>query len=81
MNERDVGGLRCSEVLAHLSDFIDGELSAELKAKVLAHLAGCPDCERFGGEFAKVVATAKARLTAADELPAELRNRLEKLVP
>lgn len=75
--ERRVASLTCPEVLARLSDFIDGDLSAESRAEVDAHLAGCNACERFGGRFAAAVAAL--RRSAAPEpaaLPEPLRRRL-----
>ncbi len=59
-----VGGLRCFEVLAVLSDYVDGELDAETKAKVEAHLAGCDACTKFGGEFGAVVGALRQKLQA-----------------
>lgn len=50
-DERDVGGLRCSQVLEGLSAYVDGELAPEMVAKVEAHLEGCENCARFGAEF------------------------------
>jgi anti-sigma factor RsiW len=52
---RLVGGLRCFEVLALLSEYVDGELDAATLSKVQAHLAGCDACTKFGGEFSAVV--------------------------
>ena len=34
----------CQEVLSHLNDYIDGELSPELCAELEAHLAVCHNC-------------------------------------
>lgn len=59
-----VGGLRCFEVLAVLSDYVDGELDAETKAKVEAHLAGCDACTKFGGEFGAVVGALRQKRQA-----------------
>ena len=52
---REVGGLRCDAVLAALSDYIDGDLDEATRARMAAHLEGCPDCERFGASFAAMV--------------------------
>lgn len=63
-NQREVGGLSCSAVLARLGDYVDGDLSTEDVAQVNAHLAGCTVCERFGGRYATVVHNARERLGA-----------------
>lgn len=34
----------CRELLAQISDYVDGELQAELCARLEKHLADCPDC-------------------------------------
>jgi anti-sigma factor RsiW len=52
---KEVGGLHCFEVLAKLSEYVDGTLPAEERAKVDAHLAQCDACTSFGGEFQTVV--------------------------
>ena len=49
--EREVAGLRCGEVLAELSDFLDGDLPGERRRRMEAHLLGCEECARFGGAF------------------------------
>ncbi len=75
--ERNVAGMTCREVLGRLSDYLDGELSAEETARVEAHVQGCDWCERFGGRFGAVVATVKRRLGEPDQVPADVRARLE----
>ena len=78
--DRLVGSLRCSEVLARLSEYIDGELGAESVAAIHEHVGGCTVCERFGGRFSSAVATMRRTLGApvsVDEaLVARLRQRL-----
>jgi len=54
-DERKVAGLGCGEVLAELSDFMDGEMAAERREQVLAHLQGCDVCEKFGGAFTAAI--------------------------
>lgn len=76
--EREVGGLRCSEVLEHLSDYVDGQLAATLRSKVDAHLAGCDNCSRFGGEYGAVVRALHARLGAERDVSPETARRLDE---
>lgn len=64
--DREVAGMRCQEVLEHLSDFLDGDLTPDEVARVVGHLAGCDNCERFGAEIAAMVRAARA---LADEAP------------
>ena len=74
---RLVAGLLCTDVLARLSDFVDGELSAEEVEQVLAHLRGCDWCERFGGQFVEVLAGLRETLGPPDELDPEVEARLD----
>jgi anti-sigma factor (TIGR02949 family) len=77
-NEKVIGGLSCSEVLARLSDYVDGELSDGDRARVEAHLRGCDGCARFGGEFRATVQALRTHLGAAAEVPRELNERLRR---
>jgi anti-sigma factor (TIGR02949 family) len=74
--DKIVAGISCEQVLAHLSDYLDGELPAEARARVEDHLRGCSECARFGGEFRSTVQALKAHLTVSARLPASLRGRL-----
>jgi anti-sigma factor RsiW len=58
--ERVIAGLSCGDVLARLGYYLDGELSPDALAAVQAHVAGCSECERFGGAYAKVVQALRA---------------------
>ena len=64
--EREVAGIRCGEVLARLSDYLDDELPMSERRRVEAHLRGCDVCERFGGEMAELVALLRRHLAAED---------------
>lgn len=79
-SEREVGGLRCSEVLARLGDYVDRELPGRERAAVETHLRGCSVCERFGGRFAETLRATREALggpPAIDEdLLARIRARL-----
>ncbi len=58
------GGMRCSEVLAKLSEFLDGGLAAGERGAIEAHVRVCPDCTRFGGVFATVLGRFRQELRA-----------------
>lgn len=74
--EREVGGLRCSEVLARLSDYVDAELAADLREAVEAHLRGCAVCERFGGRFAETLRATREALGAPPVVDPALLERI-----
>lgn len=76
MTERTVGGLRCSEVLAGLSDFLDGELEKSEVEKVEEHLLGCPNCERFGDNFGAMVVSLRRQSGRPEPVNSELLSRL-----
>jgi anti-sigma factor RsiW len=82
--ERLVGGLRCGEVLEKLDAFVDGTLEAEARPALLAHVAGCDRCARFGGTYAAVVQRLLDLGRADDPAPAvlaRLHARLAALEP
>lgn len=69
----------CSEALAEIYTFLDGELTDGKRALIAAHLEGCNPCiEAFDFEAElRMVISAKAR---SDEVPERLRVRIfEKL--
>ena len=76
MTERTVAGLRCSEVLARLSDYIDGELEVAEVKDVEEHLLGCPNCERFGKNFGSMVVSLRSAPDSAHPVDSELVTRL-----
>lgn len=58
-NERHVGGLWCSEVLALLTRYLDGDLDPTELAAVQAHVGACDTCATFGGAFQKAIAAIR----------------------
>lgn len=80
MEEREVAGLRCGEVLAGLEDYLDGALAADVRARVEAHLRGCDVCVRFGGRYAGVVRGLRASLGAPAPLDPAWAERLAGLL-
>ena len=77
--DRIVAGIRCREVLADLSDYVDGDLSPDRVAQINEHLQGCDHCERFGGEFASIVTALKQRFPPSSEDAASRERVLRRL--
>lgn len=75
-HDREVAGIRCTEVLALLDDYVDGQLDPPTRATVDGHLAGCDWCERFGGQYAHLVASVRKTLTTPSPVPSVVSNRL-----
>jgi anti-sigma factor RsiW len=73
-DEQEVAGLRCSAVLAGLTEYLEGGLDAETRKSVEAHVRGCDRCERFGGAFGKAI---QAIRSAAAEPSPDVLRRLE----
>lgn len=79
--DREVGGLRCRQVLAILSDYVDGELSPADVQRVESHLRACDHCEKFGGEYASLVTRLRSNLvrpTLGAQAHARLASRVEQ---
>lgn len=74
--EREVAGLRCSEVLTQLSAYLDGELDTATRGNIEAHVGACDQCERFGGAFAATIRALRRRLGAAPAVPTDVSARL-----
>lgn len=80
-HDRDVGGIRCFEVLEKLSAYLDGELGPEDVDRINKHLEGCSWCERFGGHFAAVVTALRLHMQDAGPLAPIVRKRLRECLP
>lgn len=76
--ERVVGGLRCRDVLGDLSDYLDGQLPDVRREQIDAHLRGCPNCERFGGEFGAAIAALRRSLASPEPPEAGVLQRLHE---
>jgi len=76
MKERTIGGIRCSEVLALLSEYVDGELDASAIEKIQHHLLGCPNCERFGENFGSMVVSLRQEAENSESMQIDVMARL-----
>lgn len=68
--------MSCREMADYLSDYLDGELEADLRALIDEHSGDCPPCEAFIRTLACVVETVRAEPRAA--LSAVQRHALVK---
>ncbi len=64
-----VAGVRCREVLADLSAYVDGELTAARVGELQAHLAGCDRCSRFGGDVVRLLGALRSGLREPEPGP------------
>lgn len=74
--DREIGGIRCREVLARLSDYLDGELPQAEAARLEAHIRSCDWCERFGGRMGRIVGALRTTLDPPLAVPAPVAARL-----
>jgi anti-sigma factor RsiW len=73
-DERVVAGLHCGEVLADLTEHLDGRLSRDRAERLDEHLAGCAGCRGFADA---VTAAVRAVRQLPDEpLAPEIEERL-----
>ena len=64
----------CQECVESVTEFLEGALSLQERARVLAHLDRCPDCPRF---YRQVELTTRlAGATTPDLVPADARAAL-----
>jgi anti-sigma factor RsiW len=75
--EKVIAGLRCSEVVELLSEYLGGELAPERRARVEEHVTACDQCGRFGARFARMVELLRDGLTVAASPSDEVLERLD----
>lgn len=65
----------CRDLLGRLSDYVDGELEAELCAQLEQHLADCENCRVVVDTLHKTVSLYQTT-TAKSGVPQGVRERL-----
>ena len=68
----------CKDVIAHLGDFVDGDIQLAQRAAVENHLDECPDCAAFYASYKHVVNSAAELREPEQPLPVDVSNRLRK---
>jgi len=68
----------CEGLLGSLSDYVDGELGAELCRQIEKHISECDDCRIVVDTTRKTIDLVHASNDPQTDLPDEVRNRLFK---
>ena len=76
MKERTVAGMRCSNVLELLSEYVDGELDVAAVDKIENHLLGCPNCEHLGRSFGSMVVSLRRESEQMEPVRLDVMERL-----
>lgn len=75
--EREVAGLRCSDVMEQLSAYLEGDLPPGMVAQIESHVAECQACAAFGQAFGGMIAAVRERLREPEPVPGEIAARLQ----
>jgi predicted anti-sigma-YlaC factor YlaD len=67
---------QCEKLLGSLSDYIDGELQAELCSLIERHLQQCDNCRIVVNTLRKTVELYRQTSATSSELPGSVRERL-----
>ena len=73
-----MGHENCHHLLNDLSDFLDGEASDEICAKIIDHMAGCKKCRVVVDTLRKTMTFY--RQLPDPEMPGAVRERLYKVL-
>jgi predicted anti-sigma-YlaC factor YlaD len=68
--------IRCEDVLREISDYLDREVSAELRRQIEEHLNGCENCRVLVNTTRKTISLVGA--STVFEIPADVSERLMK---
>lgn len=67
---------QCKELLGDLSDYIDGQLQAELCATIEEHMKTCENCRIVVNTLRKTVELYEQAHPKEEALPPDVRERL-----
>jgi anti-sigma factor (TIGR02949 family) len=77
-SNQEHGTGHCQDLLAQISDYIDGELEEELCAALETHLADCHNCRVMVDTVQKTITLYRRQ--ANSELPSDVQDRLYKVL-
>lgn len=70
--------MNCTDLLSHLGDYLDDQLSEELRAEVRTHTSGCEHCRVVLNTTQQTVEVYKGK--ELYEVSPELRERLHNAI-
>jgi hypothetical protein len=70
--------MNCTDLLSHLSDYFDNELTVELREEMRIHTSGCSHCRVVLDTTSQTIAVYKDN--EVYELSDELRDRLHAAI-
>jgi hypothetical protein len=70
--------MNCTDLLSHLSDYFDNELSVELREEMLVHTSDCSHCRVVLDTTTQTIAVYKDNQVY--ELSEDLRDRLHTAI-
>lgn len=68
----------CKDSVELLLEYLDGELDAELRVKLEAHLGGCSPCEDFLKSYSATPGLCRKALVR--DMPQEVANKLTEFL-
>ncbi len=71
---RGAARLRCVDLEPLLTDFLEGDLSPEVEAEALEHVASCPACDLYLAEYTETIELISE--WGGEVLPAETTERI-----
>jgi anti-sigma factor RsiW len=71
----------CREFASFINDYLVGELARVHRLAFERHLAACPNCERYLGQYRETIAAGRAAFGDADgALPPEVPEELVRAI-
>ena len=77
-NSGNVHALACRDVIERLGDFVDNDLSLDLRSSVENHLDDCAECASFFASYRHVIESAAELREPVEPIGVDVQNRLRK---
>ena len=72
--------LTCRELIEFLAAYVEGELSADERARFDAHLAVCPHCVDYLNGYRESIRLSRAACSDAAEIPSDVPEELVEAI-